>query len=339
MTALAQDLPGDAEFAALTMPYRRELLAHCYRMVGSIHDAEDLVQETYVRAWRGFSRFEGRSSLRLWLYTIATRVCLTALESGKRRPMPSGLGPASRDYRDGVQAVEPFGAWLEPAPDGLLGLAEPDPAGVVVAREGIRLAFIAALQHLPARQRAVLILRDVLAWHAAEVAELLGTSTIAVNSALQRARSHLDRVIDREQLAEPADPATRAVLDAYVSAFERSDVNALAGLLRDDVQLEMPPNRTWFAGKETVVPFLGVRVLGDPGHWRVLPLLANDQPAMAAYHRTADGCHRAHGIAVLSVVGGQVTRITAFNNAALVPLFGLPTVLSRSEPEPASALS
>ena len=162
MTAVATR----ADFATATSPYRRELLAHCYRMSGSIHDAEDLVQETFLRAWRAYDRFEGRSSVRLWMYAIATRVCLTALETRQRRPLPSGLAPAEHDYRKGGPAIEPFGAWLEPAPDALLGTggASADPAGVVVAREGVRLAFIAALQHLPARQRAVLILRDVLAW-------------------------------------------------------------------------------------------------------------------------------------------------------------------------------
>jgi RNA polymerase sigma-70 factor (TIGR02960 family) len=325
MTAVAaHDTP---DFAALTNPYRRELLAHCYRMTGSIHDAEDLVQETYLRAWRGYDRFEGRSSIRLWLYAIATRVCLTAIESRGRRPLPSGLGPATRDYRDGVQAVEPFGDWLQPAPDALLGTGAADPAGVVVAREGVRLAFIAALQHLPARQRAVLILRDVLAWHAAEVAELLETSTIAVNSALQRARAQLAAAAPTDtDLAEPDDPAVRDLVDRYVAAFERSDVKTLVGLLRDDVRLEMPPNRTWFRGSDTVAAFLSRRVFGPPGSWRVVPVSANGQPAVAAYMLSADGCYRAHGVVVLDVIQGQVAHIVAFNDASLVPMFGLPTV-------------
>ena len=325
MAAVAtQDNP---DFAALADPYRRELLTHCYRMTGSIHDAEDLVQETYLRAWRAYDRFEGRSSLRLWMYAIATRVCLTAIERRGRRPLPSGLGPASQDYRDGVQAVEPFGAWLQPAPDALLGTGSPDPAGVVVAREGVRLAFIAALQHLPARQRAVLILRDVLAWHAAEVAELLETSTVAVNSALQRARAQLAQVAPTdEDLAEPDDPAVRDLVDRYVAAFERADVTALAGLLRDDVRLEMPPNRTWFVGSATVTDFFRHRVFGPPGSWRFTRVEANGQPAVAAYMRSADGCHRAHGVVLLEVAGGKISHVVAFNDATLVPVFGLPTV-------------
>ncbi|MDX6203134.1 MAG: polymerase sigma-70 factor, subfamily [Frankiales bacterium] len=330
MTAAAFEASGRADFGSATEPHRRELLAHCYRMVGSIHDAEDLVQETYVRAWRAYDRFEGRSSVRLWLYAIATRVCLTALETKARRPLPSGLGPAERDHRAGVAVVGPSEAWLEPAPDALLGTGSEDPAGVVVAREGVRLAFVAALQHLPARQRAVLILRDVLAWHAAEVAELLGTSTIAVNSALQRARAHLSTVMPApDQLAEPDDPVTRAVLDRYVAAFEQADAAGLADLLRADVELEMPPNHVWFVGRDTVVRFFDERVFGAPGRWAMVPARANGQPALAAYGLSKDGCLRAHGIEVLDIVDGEVARIVAFNDAALVPMFGLPTVLSR----------
>ncbi|MDX6255508.1 MAG: polymerase sigma-70 factor, subfamily [Frankiales bacterium] len=330
MTAAAFETTGRAEFGSATEPYRRELLAHCYRMIGSIHDAEDLVQETYVRAWRAYDRFEGRSSVRLWLYAIATRVCLTALESRARRPLPSGLGPPEHDPGAGVAVTGPSEAWLQPAPDALLGTGSEDPAGVVVAREGVRLAFVAALQHLPARQRAVLILRDVLAWHAAEVAELLGTSTIAVNSTLQRARAHLGTVMPApDELAEPDDPATRAVVDRYVAAFERADAAGLAELLRADVELEMPPNPVWFAGRDTVVSFFDARVLGCAGRWRLVPIRANGQPALAAYGQSQDGCMRAHGIQVLDVVDGKVARIVAFNDASLVPMFGLPTVLSR----------
>ena len=182
-------MPSDAEFAALAEPFRPELLAHCYRMLGSIHDAEDLVQETYLRAWRGFGRFEGRSSVRRWLYKIATMACLTALETRSRRPLPSGLGAPSDDHRVAVAAREPSVAWLQPAPDALFGAD--DPAAIVAGRTGVRLAFIAALQFLPARQRAVLTLRDVLAFRTAEVAEMLDTTTAAVDSALRRARAHL----------------------------------------------------------------------------------------------------------------------------------------------------
>src|SRR4051812_11885410 len=226
----------DGDFPQITDPYRRELLAHCYRMTGSIHDAEDLVQETYLRGWRAYDRVEGRGALRPWLYTIATPGCPTPPESRGRRPLPSGLGPPSQDHSGEFPVVEPFGGWLQPAPDDLLGVGVADPAGVVGARESVRLAFIAALQHLPARQRAVLILRDVLAWHAAEVAELLGTTTIAVNSSLQRARAQLRAAsAERDAVAEPDDPEVRATLERYVEAFERSDATTLAGLLRHDV--------------------------------------------------------------------------------------------------------
>src|SRR6476661_7434064 len=182
----------NAEFEKLTEPFRRELLAHCYRMLGSIHDAEDIVQETYVRAWRAFDRFEGRSSLRVWLYKIATMACLTALDTRRRRPLPSDLSPASYDANQRLASVEPGTAWLQPIPDALI-TAPNDPGAIVDARASVRLAFVAALQTLSARQRAVLILRDVLAWRAAEVAELLETSTDAVNSALRRARTQLER--------------------------------------------------------------------------------------------------------------------------------------------------
>jgi RNA polymerase sigma-70 factor (ECF subfamily) len=323
----------EGDFTSLAAPYRRELLAHCYRMTGSIHDAEDLVQETYLRGWRAFDRFEGRSSLRQWLYAIATRVCLTALETRSRRPLPSGLGRASDDHRAELSVVEPFGGWLQPAPDALLGVgvdgAAADPAGIVVARESVRLAFIAALQHLPARQRAVLILRDVLAWHAAEVAELLDTTTIAVNSSLQRARAQLRQVsAEPDALTEPDDPAVRATLERFVQAFEQSDVAALARLLRHDVEAEMPPHPTWFRGAETVLAFLDARVLGSPGHWRLLPVMANGQQAFASYARDADGCVRGHGIHLIDVTEGQVSRIVAFLDAALLPLFGMPVMLA-----------
>lgn len=184
-------MPSNAEFAALAEPLRPELLAHCYRMLGSIHDAEDLVQETYLRAWRGFGRFEGRSSVRRWMYKIATTACLTALQARSRRPLPSGLGAPSDDHRVAVAPPEPSVAWLQPAPDALLGAG--DPAVIVAGRTGVRLAFIAALQLLPARQRAVLTLRDVLAFRTAEVAEILDTTTAAVDSALRRARRTLRR--------------------------------------------------------------------------------------------------------------------------------------------------
>jgi RNA polymerase sigma-70 factor (TIGR02960 family) len=320
-------MPSDAEFAALAEPFRRELLAHCYRMLGSIHDAEDLVQETYLRAWRAFGRFEGRSSVRRWLYKIATMACLTALETRARRPLPSGLGAPSEDHRVAVAAGEPSVPWLQPAPDALLGAD--DPAAVVAGRTGVRLAFIAALQFLPARQRAVLTLRDVLAFRTAEVAEMLDTTTAAVDSALRRARTHLAEAGPVEdELAEPDEAARRTLLDDYVDAFTRADPGALVDLLRADVELEMPPIPTWFTGRDAVVGFLAGRVLRREGQWRMVTTHANGQPAAVAYERTGEGRYEAHGVEVLTLVGDRIARITAFNDASLVPTFGLATALA-----------
>src|SRR3954471_3967580 len=246
--------PVQPDFLSQADPYRRELLAHCYRMLGSVHDAEDLVQETYLRAWRAFEKFEGRSTLRTWLYRIATSACLTALESRGRRPLPAGLGGPSETGGQPLEA-SPEVAWLEPYP------TDDDPAAVGAERESMRLAFIAALQHLPPRQRAVLILRDVLAWRAAEVAELLDTSTAAVNSALQRARAQLQLVGPAEDdPAGPLDRRHRVLLDRYVAAFENSDVDALLRLLQDDVTLEMPPEPVWYAGRDLVASFVAEHI-------------------------------------------------------------------------------
>ena len=304
----------DTEFAAAAEPFRPELLAHCYRILGSIHDAEDLVQETYLRAWRGFGRFEGRSSLRRWLYKIATMACLTALETRSRRPLPSGLGAPSDDHRVAVAPADPSVAWLQPVPDALL-----DPAAVAAGKAGVRLAFIAALQLLPARQRAVLTLRDVLAFTTAEVAEILDTTTAAVDSLLRRARTHLAEAGPvEENLAEPDE---KTLLDAYVDAFVRADPDALVKLLRADVELEMPPTPTWFTGRPAVVGFLTSRVLRED-RWRLVPTRANGQPALVEYAR-ADGGYEAHGVQVLTLIGARIARITAFNDPSLVPTFDL----------------
>ena len=303
------------DFAALAAPFRGELLAHCYRMLGSIHDAEDVVQDTFVRAWRGYERFEGRSSLRRWLYTIATRACLTALERAARRPLPSGLGAPADDHRVALGPAADDVPWLQPVPDALLEQPGADPASVVAARAGIRLAFVAALQHLPARQRAVLILREVLAWPAGDVAEMLGTSVAGVNSALQRARAHLrELALVADDVVEPA--GQRAVLDGYIAAFERADVDRLADLVRADVELEMPPQPVWFTGRDAVLGFLGSRILRRPGLWRLVPITANGQPAALVYeHDTGP-----HGLAVLTLVERRIARITAFNDPSLVGL-------------------
>jgi RNA polymerase sigma-70 factor (ECF subfamily) len=306
-------MPTDTDFAAVAEPFRPELLAHCYRLLGSIHDAEDLVQETYLRAWRGFDRFEGRSSVRRWLYKIATMACLTALETRARRPLPSGLAAPADDHRITVAERDPSVPWLEPAPDTRFG----DPAAVVAARAGIRLAFIAALQLLPARQRAVLTLRDVLAFRADEVASILDTTSGAVDSALRRARAKLAESVPVEQdLAEPDAPAVRTLLDDYVDAFTRADANALVALLRADVEMEMPPVPTWLTGRDAVIGFLAKRVL-RPDRWRMLATRANGQPALVTYGNGA-----AYGVQVLSVVGTRIARITAFNDPSLVTTFG-----------------
>ncbi|MDT3398963.1 RNA polymerase subunit sigma-70 [Streptomyces sp. B1866] len=317
--------PPGSEFERLTAPYRRELLAHCYRMLGAPDEAEDLVQETYLRAWRSFDGFQGRSSLRVWLYRIATNACLTALEHRARRPLPSGLGGPGDDPEAPLAAAPPGVDWVRPLPDTLLAATPGDPETVVAARGSVRLALIAALQHLPARQRAVLILRDVLAWRTAEVADLLGTSTAAVKSLLQRARAELEAATPREeQFAEPAEPATRALLDRYMAAFENADAAALARLLHADAVLEMPPLPTWFAGREAVVRFLAATVLGAPGLLRLVPVGANGQPAAATYRREADGLHHAHALQVLTTTPGGVCRVVVYLEPGLFAAFGLP---------------
>lgn len=328
MPATAQTGPASSEdFARLTDPLRAELLAHCYRMLGSVHEAEDQVQETLIRAWRSYGEFEGRASLRTWLYRIATNACLRALENRRRRPLPSGLGAPGQDPAAGLPPVRPEVPWLQPFPDALLGAGPADPADVTISRASLRLALIAALQYLPPRQRAVLIFRDVLGWRAAEVADLLGTTTAAVNSTLQRARAQLRLTAPTEDsIREPADRAARDLLARYAAAFETADVAALTGLLREDAVLEMPPQLTWFAGRDQVGRFLGARVLRRPGAFRLIPTTANGQPALAAYLRDRDGVLRAHGIQVLTVASSRVTRIVSFNDPGLLAIFGLPPV-------------
>jgi len=316
------------DFTGLTGRFRGELLAHCYRMLGSAADAEDLVQETYLRAWRSYEGFEGRSSVRTWLYRIATNVCLTAIERRGRRPLPSGLGEPAGDPEAPVVAG-PEVPWLQPLPDALLAGENEDPASVAVSREGIRLAFVAALQYLSARQRAVLIMRDVLQWPAAEAAELLGMTTTAVNSGLRRARAQLAEVLPAEdELAEPADPGRRALLDRFAAAFENADVSGLAELLREDVALEMPPLLTWFAGRADVTRFLAAApVFAAPGQLRLVPVMANGQPAFAAYQREPDGAYRAYAITVPTVTATGIARIVTFFDPGLFGSFGLPAAI------------
>jgi RNA polymerase sigma-70 factor (ECF subfamily) len=311
---------ADEDFTRLTEPYRKELLAHCYRMLGSVHDAQDTVQETYLNAWRAFDRFEGRSSLRTWLYRIATRACLRALERAARRPMPSSLGDPSENPENPPAPPLPDGPWLEPFPSTLFTA---DPAATVEARQSMRLAFIAALQHLPPRQRAVLILRDVLAWKAAEVADLLHTTNASVNSTLQRARASLARIAPtQDDTTEPTDAGVRALLDQYTAAFENADITTLTRLLTQDAVFEMPPYPTWFAGRDDVLRFLADR-LSRPSLFRAVPTTANHQPALALYARGTAGIYRAHAIQTLTVTTTGISHIAHFHNPDLFPLFGL----------------
>jgi RNA polymerase sigma-70 factor (ECF subfamily) len=326
------------EFARLTEPLRRELLAYCYRMLGSVQDAEDLVQETYLRAWRSYDGFEGRSSLRAWLYRIATNRCLTALEHRGRRPLPSGLGGPSDDPDLPLALGRTEVAWLQPIPDALLEAAAGDPATIVASRAGLRLALIAVLQHLPARQRVVLILRDVLAWRAAEVAELLGTTTVAVKSALQRARARLEQTAPTEdRVVEPVGADQRALLDRYMAAFEAADIAALLRLLREDAQWEMPPLPAWFAVRQAIGRFLASQVFGAPRAWRMVPTRANGQPAFATYLRGPDGGYHAHAIQVVTVTAAGIARVVAFLDPSLFALFGLPATHDAAAPAAAAA--
>ena len=324
MPRQAQTMSGREEFARSTEPFRRELLAHCYRMLGSPDEAEDLVQETYLRAWRSYAGFEGRSSLRVWLYRIATNACLTALEQRGRRALPSGLGAPSDDPAGPPVIAGPEVSWLEPIPDALVTGPAEDPAAIAVARESLRLGLIACLQYLPARQRAVLILRDVLAFPAAEVAAMLGTSTVAVKSTLQRARARLEQVAPTaEDVSEPAEPEVRALLEAYITAFENADPAALERVLRKDAALEPVGSLTWFSGRYTCMRYV-TQFFGAAGDWRMAATAANGQPAAAAYLRGADGVHRAFGLAVLTVTATGIARIVVFGDPGLVTRFGFP---------------
>jgi RNA polymerase sigma-70 factor, ECF subfamily len=305
-------------FAREVEPFRRGLLAHCYRMLGSWDEAEDALQETYLRAWRAYGQLEQRDLLQNWLFRIATNTCLSTLDRRGRRAVPSGLG---------TPAPDGDALWIQPIADGAVVSSHDDPAEVVSSRDSVRLALIASLQHLPARQRAVLILRDVLAFPASEVAMMLNTSTVAVKSALQRARARLAEVAPaREELLEPDDPRARVLLEQYMVGFANADTDALEKALRTDAALEMIPSGTWFAGKAMCVPFLS-RAVGVRGTWKMLPTTANGQPAAAAYLLGDDGRHHAYGIGVLATTAAGIARIFAFDEAGLVERFGFPVVV------------
>ncbi|MEV4319102.1 sigma-70 family RNA polymerase sigma factor [Actinocrispum sp. NPDC049592] len=313
------------DFAVRADPFRRELLAHCYRLLGSVHDAEDLLQETMLRAWKAYERYDpSRAGLRTWLYRIATNACLTALEQRSRRPLPTGLGGPSSDDPDQPLVRGEEVPWLQPIPDAMVG----DPADVLCARGSLRLAFVAALQFLPARQRAVLILREVLDWPAADVASALDMTTAAVNSALQRARARLTAAgLSEDLIGEPTDPGDRAVVERYAVAFQNADLAALAKLLTDEVVLEMPPFTTWYSGRELYIRFMARVFTLRGADWRMVPVHANGQPAMAAYVHGPDGAYLLHTLQVFTVTGAGISRMTAFQDQDLFDTFSLPARL------------
>ncbi len=313
------------EFAQRTEPFRRELLAHCYRMLGSADEAEDLVQETYLRAWRSYGTFEDRSSVRTWLYRIATNACLTALQQHSRRALPSGLAGPADDPDAPPGPAEPEVAWLGPIPDALVTPAGHDPAAILAARESVRLALIASMQYLPARQRAVLLLREVLGFSAAEVAAMLAISTAAVKSTLQRARARLDEVAPApDSVIEPTEPHARELLARYIAGFENADTTALEKALRTDAAIELVGTRSWFSGRVTCLRYLA-HVIGSPGDWLMTPTLANGQPAAVAYYRDGARTHHAFGVAVLTTTLAGIARITVFpGGPGLVATFGFP---------------
>ncbi|MGI8802916.1 MAG: sigma-70 family RNA polymerase sigma factor [Solirubrobacteraceae bacterium] len=304
--------------------YRAELTGYCYRMMGSAFEAEDAVQETMLRAWRSIDRFEGRAALKSWLYRIATNVCLTMLDARGRRARPMDFGPAGTI--DGSLATQPEATWLEPMPDDRVMPTDGDPAELAMSRETLRLAFVAALQHLPARQRAVLILRDVLRWQASEVAELLETSVVSVNSTLQRARATLAaRNVEVGDPAPPMDAADRALLARYVDAFESYDIDKLVALLHEEATLSMPPYELWLQGLASLRGWF----LGPGCHCRgsvLIPVEANGSPAYGQYRPSGPGgAHEPWALQVIDVSDGRIVAINSFlDTARLFPLFGLP---------------
>ena len=318
MTAVDIDLEGELK------AHRRELTGFCYRMLGSGAEAEDAVQETYVRAWKAIDRFEGRSSVRSWLYRIASNVCIDMHRAPQRRARPMDLGPSST-VATAVLANQPESTFVQPiADDRVIDLAA-DPSEVAAARESIRLAFIAALQHLPARQRAVLILCEVLRWQATEVAELLDTSVASVNSALQRARATL-ATIDPDQLDSVLDPEQQALLERYVAAFEAYDMTALAALLRDDVVISMPPHDLWLEGIPDLVGWMA-----GPGHGcagsKLIPVQVNGTAGFASYRPAGPGRWEPFAVQVIEVKDGRISGHHNFLYPELFAQLGLPAFL------------
>jgi RNA polymerase sigma-70 factor (ECF subfamily) len=327
--ASLSDTPAVDELEGRFEQHRAELTAHCYRMLASPFEAEDAVQETFIRAWRGFDRFEGRSALRSWLYSIATNVCLDMLSGRERRARPMDLGGAQSPDAANLNTLGET-TWIQPIPSSLVA-AEGDPAEVAVARETVRLAFVAALQHLPPRQRAVLILREVLRWKAAEVGELLDMSVVSVNSALQRARATLaERDLSTTDLSTPPEEADRALLARYVEAFESYDMDALGSLIREDAIQSMPPYDMWLRGRGDIFEWWVGPGAGCRGS-RVLPApSANGSPTFGQYKPSPRGGYDPWALQVLEISEGEIVEFTFFlDTAPIFPLFGLPARLER----------
>jgi RNA polymerase sigma-70 factor, ECF subfamily len=325
-SSLTAGAAGD-EVGAVLDQYRGELTGYCYRMLGSAFEAEDAVQDTMVRAWRGIDRFEGRSALRSWLYRIATNVCLDMLNGRERRARPMDLGGAAAPVVENLH-IPAEGRWLEPIPDAMVG-GEADPADVAIARETLKLAFVAALQRLPARQRAALILCEVLRWQAAEAAELLDTSVASINSSLQRARSTLSAADSSQDVAgQDLNEADRELLTRYVDAFERYDMEALTALIRDDAIQSMPPYDMWLAGRDHILTWWAGPGIGCKGS-RVIPVgAANGSPAFGQYKPSEDGGYEPWALQVLELSDGRIGEFTFFlDTERLFPLFGLPLQL------------
>jgi RNA polymerase sigma-70 factor (ECF subfamily) len=310
--------------------YRRELTGYCYRMLGSFFEADDAVQETMMRAWRGIDGFEGRSALRSWLYRIATNVCLDMLRGRERRVLPMDLGPSSTAEAS-LGPMLPGHAWIQPVPDARVLSGDGDPAELVASRETIRLAFVIALQHLPARQRAVLILREVLSWHAVEVAELLETSVASVNSALQRARATLAvRDVSRSR---GVSTDQQALLSRYVDAFERYDIDSLVSLLHDDAVMSMPPYDFWLRGPVEMGRWFLGQGIGCRGS-RLVATTANGCAAFGSYRPDADGGHQPFALQVIEVSVDRIVEHHNFLDTDLFAAFGLPTHLQASAHDP-----
>jgi RNA polymerase sigma-70 factor (ECF subfamily) len=321
----------DAAFTRLVEPLRRELHAHCYRMLGSAHDADDALQDTLLRAWRGLARFEGRSSLRTWLYTVATRICLDTAETRGRRALPIDLGPSSERAVVGDAPLADVG-WLGPYPDAGLGDGPLSPGARYEQREAVELAFAAALQHLPGNQRAALLLFEVLGFSAAEIAATMNTSATSVNSALARARRVVAQRVpspaQQQTLRKIEDARVREIVAGFATALERGDADALVALLTEDVTWSMPPLAHWYHGLEAVTDF-AVRVpLTGCGSWRHLPTSANGQPAVGFYLRSDDaGAHLSWSITVLTLRGQHIAELTSFIGPDHFVAFGLPASL------------